>query len=127
MKTRAKADAIILIVSLILYGINRLYLKEIVRNPFISYLLKCHANDFLGGVCFVAYMNLALAYSKYSGWIIDTYAIAIVIMLTCGILWEYVFPLIYPRGVSDPLDIIAYISGGMTCIFIRKMTDRRGE
>ena len=127
MKTRAKADVIILIVSLMLYGINRLFLKEIIINPSFSYLLRCHVNDFLGGVCFIAYTDLVLAYSKYSIWIINSYTVAIVIMLTCGILWEYVFPLIYPRGVSDPLDIIAYVSGGMTCVFIRKMTNRRGE
>ncbi|MEG0759180.1 MAG: hypothetical protein RR505_12285 [Raoultibacter sp.] len=119
-KSNVKRDMIILAVSLVLYGLNRFILKEIVRNPFLSYFIRCHLNDCLGGICFIAYVNIALAYSKYDRWRIDSYTAAIAVTLVCGIVWEYIFPLLYPHGVSDFWDIVAYVLGGCIYILLRK-------
>ena len=37
----------------------------------------------------------------------------VIFMLICGIFWEYVAPLFVENSVSDPLDIVAYVSGAV--------------
>ena len=56
---------------LFLYALNRFYLKNVVVIPAISYILKCHFNDFLGGIFIIAYINLILEHSKYRHYRVD--------------------------------------------------------
>lgn len=124
MKQRITIDRYILLIAFGIYGVNRFFLKGVVDVPFLSYILKCHFNDFLGGICFPAYANLILAYSKFSHICIKNYWTSALIMFLCGICWEYIIPRIYPRGTCDPLDILSYVLGGLAYIFILKMTHR---
>ena len=68
---------------LFLYALNRFYLKNVVVIPAISYILKCHFNDFLGGIFIIAYINLILEHSKYRHYRVDTVSMAVTITLIC--------------------------------------------
>lgn len=120
MKTESKRDIEIILVFMSLYILNRFWLKQTVQIPLVSYILKCHFNDWIGGICITAYINIVLAYSKYSKYRIQTVGFVMLCGLVCGILWEYIFPLFYQRGVSDLGDVVAYVLGGLTYFILSK-------
>lgn len=99
-------------VGLALYALNRFYLKNIVRTPVVSYLLNCHFNDFCGGICIIAYMNIVLSFDQHCPFRFKRYRDIFLACFICGLLWEYLFPLVFPRGTADPWDIVAYCLGG---------------
>lgn len=37
-------------------------------------------------------------------------------LLLCGLFWEYVSPLLVSGSVSDPLDLLAYLAGGLVVL-----------
>lgn len=118
MKRIAKQNAFILLFITGLYCLNRFWLKEIISLPIIGYILKCHFNDFLAGLAILAYINLLLYFSKFRKKIVFSFPIGIFISLACGLLWEYILPLIFPHGTSDPLDVFSYVFGGISYIVI---------
>lgn len=103
---------------LFLYALNRFYLKNVIVIPAISYILKCHFNDFLGGIFIIAYINLILEHSNYRHYRVDTVSMAVTITIICGIFWEYVAPFFLHQGVSDVYDVIAYVLGGITYLLL---------
>lgn len=84
--------------------------------PVISYILKCHFNDFLAGLAIISYLNLLFSMSIWSHIQIDNYLKSISICFLCGILWEYTLPFIFSHGTSDMWDIVSYILGGVMYI-----------
>ena len=117
-KFKRMGDISKIVCVLFLYALNRFYLKNVVVIPAISYLLKCHFNDFLGGIFIIAYINLILEHSKYRHYRVDTVSMAVTITLMCGIFWEYVAPFFLHQGVSDVYDVIAYVLGGITYLLL---------
>ena len=75
----------------------------------------------MAGVGIIAYINLVLNKSKYRNKNINSYKVAMVVCLTCGTLWEYVFPWIIPHGTSDIWDIVSYMIGGISYIIISNL------
>lgn len=114
--TRCCFDLFLILVISIAYCLNRFCLKNIVDIPAISYILKCHFNDFLAGIGIIAYLNLLFAVSKYRQFKVSSYTMAISLCFVCGMLWEYVFPLLFSHGTSDILDVLSYMIGGMAYI-----------
>ena len=121
MRQVTKRNIIILVCVTCLYCLNRFWLKKVISLPVIGYILRCHFNDFLAGIAILAYINLMLSLSKYHRMIITTFPKGIVISLTCGLLWEYVFPLVFPHGTSDYLDVISYVLGGIVYIILYRV------
>ena len=107
-----KRNIIIFIAGMTCYLLNKLIIKKWDIKGIIGYILSCHFNDVCGGLTILAYINIALSYSKWSNIHITKLFTSILIAFLCGILWEYIFPLIYPRGTTDPLDLVAYCFGG---------------
>ena len=117
-KFKRMGDISKIVCVLFLYALNRFYLKNVVVIPAISYILKCHFNDFLGGIFIIAYINLILEHSKYRHYRVDTVSKAVTITLICGIFWECVAPFFVHQGVSDVYDVIAYVLGGITYLLL---------
>lgn len=113
-----KEDRLCFLLPLLLYVINRFILKRIIGDSLIGYILRCHFNDYLGGICIIAYINIVLSCGVYSKYRITRLIPAIMIGILCGILWEYGFPLLFPRGTSDFWDVIAYTLGASTNILV---------
>ena len=125
MKFKLDLDAAIIACILILYGLNRFIFKTVVNIPVISYLLKCHFNDWLGGIFIVAYINVILRYSRHKHRRIHTMPCVIMIEVFCGIVWEFFGPYICHHGTSDYYDILAYILGGITYIMLQHILVKR--
>ena len=111
-----KFDAIVTVLVSLAYCLNRFWLKNLVTLPVLSYLLKCHFNDWLAGIGAIAYFNLVLNVSKYRHIKIKTLFGAVMACSICGVLWEYVLPQIFSHGTSDIWDVVSYILGGTSYI-----------
>lgn len=96
------------LIVFIIYVFNRFILKSL-DLPYISYFLKNHFNDFLGGILFCCYVNALLFYNKKK--LITNFFLLFSFMLIVSIIWEYIFPLFLKYSTSDMLDIIAYMCG----------------
>ena len=113
-----KKDIKIIAVAFIIYIVNRLC-KGYINIPVIGYFCKCHLNDYLGGVIFPSYVNILLIRTHRNP--ITNYLFIGIMMLCCGIIWEYIFPYLFDYSTSDILDVISYVLGGITyCFLIRK-------
>lgn len=88
------------------YCANCFWLKKAAKFPIISYILKCHFNDWLAGIGIVAYINLLLILWQTGKIRIKSISSASFICLVCGLLWEYALPLLFRRGTSDFGDIV---------------------
>lgn len=119
LNTKSRFDQAVIIMIAVAYCMNRFWLKKVVSNWTLSYLLNSHFNDWLAGISIVAYINLILSKSKYTYIRIKNCWQAIVVCLCCGLLWEYVLPYLVQRGISDKWDVLAYILGGVTYIALR--------
>ena len=125
MRQISKQNAFILICSACLYCLNRFLLKRIIQAPVISYVLKCHFNDFIAGIAILAYINFILSISRYHSRKISTFPEGISITFICGLLWEYLIPIIIPHGTSDFLDVLSYMTGGATYILLSRIIAHR--
>lgn len=105
-----KKEIQIIVLAMTIYAINRTT-KMYNNIPFIGYLCKCHLNDCIGGIVFPAYVNIVLKLYKYPQ--IAKLSHICIIMLCCGIFWEYVCPLFLEYSVSDFWDMLSYILGGI--------------
>lgn len=111
---RVKA-IIYLFVFLSIYIINKLKFIN-VGNEYIKYFLNGYLNDIVGAIVFLLYLSIVLSYLK------KTFVFKLChvqsIILICGILWEYVTPIYRNDTVSDPIDILAYLFGGILFWFV---------
>lgn len=75
------------------------------------WFMQCYFNDILAGITLSAMMSLITKYNTRWG---------LCLTLTAGIFWEYIVPLFNSKSVSDPLDIIAYLTGFIIFIIIER-------
>lgn len=104
-----RINIIIFSLSLFLYLLNRLLLKDITEG-LIHWFLVCYWNDITGAIAFSAFVHSVIFY--YSKKEIHLLGI-IVILLICGLFWEIITPLFRKNSVCDFWDIIAYEAGGI--------------
>ena len=97
------------IAVLLIYTFNKLYLKTHTDNI----LIQNHLNDVLAGVLLLCYINALSIVSNQPKLIVTRLSTVALITLSSGLFWEYITPLYLSKSVSDPLDVIAYIVGGV--------------
>lgn len=85
----------------------------------ITYLLRCHFNDWLAGLGICAYVNTVLARSRYHHIQLSRITETVTLCALCGLLWEYLLPSILPHGTTDAWDVVAYILGGVAYARLR--------
>ena len=59
-----RGDLLLVLGPLALYALNQ-QVKTRVTVRVLGDLLRCHANDYLGGIAFAAYLNLILSLSRW--------------------------------------------------------------
>lgn len=110
---KQKKDLLFFIVPLILFQVNEL-IKADVQIPALGYLLRCHFNDYLGGISFAAYLNFILSLSNWTSFQLTKIWHFLVAGLICGICWEVLTPLFIQSSTGDVWDVVAYILGMLT-------------
>lgn len=117
---KIKVDIFIISVSVILYLLNRLLLKDITEG-LIHWFLVCYWNDITGAIAVSAYVDsIIFHYSKKE---IHIWGL-IGILLACGIFWEFITPLFRQTSVCDFWDIVAYMTGGVIYYLSIKLWER---
>jgi len=101
-----------------LYFINRFFIKPYISIPVLSYLSKCHINDFFGGIVFCAYYNIIMLYAEKNP--AEKFLEIFVVIFIVGLTWEFIFPLFLPYSTSDIYDLLAYVLGGTAYYFIKR-------
>jgi len=104
------------LVVLVIYTINNLYLVDAVGALFI----KNHLNDVLAGVLLLCYINTLSILCNQPRLIVTRLSTVVLITLASGLFWEYITPLYLDKSVSDHLDVIAYIAGGIIYYTIKE-------
>jgi hypothetical protein len=98
---------ILLIVPL--YLLNRLLLKDELSWSFLS----SHFNDVLAGLLLLPSYNLLALLCRQYNLLLLRFMHILTFTLVVGLFWEYVTPLYRSGSISDPLDVLAYLSGGL--------------
>ena len=115
-KGEHKTELLIIAGTLLLYSLNRFTL---VFSFLPLGFAGNHLNDLLGGVFILGFTNLILSFSRYQ-FRIDSWVKALVLSLSCALVWELAAPLFVPWSVGDPLDVIAYVAGGLVYLLIKR-------
>lgn len=76
------------------------------------WFMQCYFNDVLAGITLNAMMSSTTKYNARWG---------LYLTIVAGIFWEYITPLFNSRSISDPLDIVAYLTGFLILTIINKI------
>lgn len=71
-------------------------------------------HDILAGAMILSLANLLLSAGRLPP--LTKVLPAAAFLLGCGLFWEYVSPLLISGSVSDPLDLLAYLAGGLVVL-----------
>ena len=116
LNKKQKKDLLFFIVPLILFQMNE-WIKADVQIPVLGYLLRCHFNDYLGGISFAGYLNFILSISNWTSFQMTKLWHFITAGLVCGFCWELITPLFIQSSTGDVLDVAAYLLGMLTYWF----------
>lgn len=103
-------NPLIVVLTLFLYYCNNHCFKT-HSTGIINYVLRCHFNDYLCGMLFVAYSNIVLLTRGYR---IERLHHIILFCFIAGLFWEFVTPLFRSDSVGDWIDVVCYILGGLS-------------
>lgn len=111
-------DIIFMGISLIIYLVNKFWLKQVVSHWFI----QCYLNDVMAGVCFSAICQLLICF-----WIKRQIRDVenILLLYLAGIYWEFITPIYLSWATTDLFDLPAYLLGGFIMIALRKLQRKR--
>lgn len=113
-----KRNIILFLFFFLIYLFNR-FCQPYSNIKFIDYILRCHFNDFIGGIVFCIYTNMILIFSKRKKPIFNLF-ILLSYMSIVALIWEFIFPIILSYSTSDPLDVLAYLLGTITYYLLTK-------
>ena len=105
--------------ALILYILNKFYLRDLLNWSFGKYYL----NDVLAGILIVGIVNILSIYGNQRRLLLIKLPRILIFTFLCGMFWEYVTPLYIHYSVSDPIDVVAYMFGGF-CYWIMVRLNR---
>lgn len=111
-------DALVCLVSLIFYVLNRAFLSPALDGP-VGWFLSCYANDLFAGASIVAWLDLLLCLGHLGR--IHSWKQVVPFLLFCGLIWEVCAPLFKPDAVFDPWDFLAYQAGGFLWLLTSRL------
>ena len=80
-------------------------------------------HDLLAGAMVLSLVNLLLSAGRLPPLI--RVLPASVFLVGCGLFWEYGAPHLIPGSVSDPLDLPAYLAGGLAVLPLLRLARRQ--
>ena len=121
-------NGVVILVVIALYSLNRFVLKLYVQG-WIGYFLRCHFNDFLCGILFIAYSNVFI---NTRGKMITKPPHILALCFSAGLVWEFIVPLVKRNSTADWLDVLFYMLGGLVywllvTLFVLKKGDKEDD
>lgn len=113
-----KTDIICCGISVIVYGLSRRFLISNCKGV-IGYFMQCYLNDLMAPVFVLALSSIIL---KWAGYELHRFWTIILIGAFAGFVWEFVIPLIKPSSVTDPYDLVCYLSGTIVYYGVKTIT-----
>lgn len=117
VKWNGKVSAVVLI----LYSINRFLWKPIAPDNFFGYLCRCHLNDYLGAIVFMAYTNILISLFMDPKKQIVRLLPTLLMGVLCAFWWEWLAPKFLIYSTADFGDAVAYLLGSATYWGIQKL------
>jgi hypothetical protein len=99
------------------YSVNIWFKQQPLSEGFP--FIRNHLNDTMAMVVVLSCTSITLNISKINN--ISSLKLIIHMCAFCGILWEFVAPLIKPNSVTDYWDILCYYIGGLIYYLIIKI------
>ena len=121
-----RANAIplaLIILTAVLYWLSRLALTGLpgAAGRFFAW----YFHDILAGAMILSLANLLLSAGRLPPLtkVLPTAAF----LLLCGLFWKYVSPLLVSGSVSDPLDLLAYLAGGLVVLPLLRLARQQSR
>ena len=107
---------LIFLICILLYLLNILILSSINYYE-LNVFFTGYFNDLLAPLLLFSYINLILSLNNK-----NVYSIKylIIIIILCSFIWEYLIPFFKPTSVTDPIDVICYLTGTIIYWMIHK-------
>lgn len=115
----SKINLLIIIVCVLSCIINKRCLG--LTEGIVNWFLSCYYNDIVGAIAFSAYCDIISSNSMVQKYKINKLWKLEIILLICGLFWEYITPIIRTDTVSDIFDILAYLSGGIVFWLVKSI------
>ncbi len=107
--------------TFLLYILNRFFFKRLYEWGFLHNYL----NDVLAGILILSIANVIAVIGKQGRLMITSFVEILFFTFLCGLFWEYVTPLYLSYSVSDYLDVVSYMFGGLLYWIIFKLIKSR--
>lgn len=101
-----------------LYLFNNFFLKKVTYG-LLKVFFVGYFNDLICPLFFVSYVNIMLNFVNKR--IVKLFSI-LLLCFSCGLVWEFVAPLVKENSVTDIWDLVCYCVGGVLYWIIKKIT-----
>jgi hypothetical protein len=102
-------DAILLVLIPVLYFTNNSVIKAHTAG-LLHIFFVCYFNDLMAPLFLLSYSNILL-------WTVNKRCLKlkyiVAFCLTAGFVWEFLAPCFKEGSVTDPLDLLCYVLGGI--------------
>ena len=107
------------------YCLNRFVIKPTVTDTLLGIFVRCHLNDYLGGILFPIYINIWIDLFGDLKHRITALLPSLLVGILCSVFWEGIAPFFLSYSTADWLDCIAYIAGSFTYWCISGVLERQ--
>lgn len=104
-----KVEIFLVVATASLYLLNNLVFKKI-SSGVVHYFLVAYFNDLICPIGFLAYVNTMLAFINQK---LEKFYQILLFCFACGVVWEFIAPLLKASSVTDPYDLLCYCIGGV--------------
>lgn len=115
-----KVNLLIFFVCVILCLINRKL--NCYSSGYLHWFLTCYFNDIVGAIAFTSYCDIITYNAKDTKYRLDTLWKIELLLLFCGLFWEFITPLYRKDTVGDIFDIFAYCFGGVLFMLLKNIS-----
>ena len=105
-------DIVVLLAGGVAYAVNRQFTAPGFFNSYFD--------DVLAGAMLLAWSSLLASEGTQAHRVVTSVLGSLFIIAAASLVWECVAPLVLSRSTPDGFDVVAYFSGALTYLVLRK-------